>query len=142
MPDAVTFSAAVRQWLAHAAGQHGNGRFVALLAGPAHADPGRITACVALPWQAGAGDAFTVDPAAFARTEHTLRLDGLACRGFAHGHGDGHAAPSLADLLALWRDCVQVIGARGDDGPELRAYWLPSAGGCWPLPWRLAAEEP
>ncbi len=143
MLPAVTMSTAVHEWLVHACLAPGSREFVALLAGPTAAGPGVVTACEPLPNASTRADAFEVEPHTFARAESRLRAAGLAFRGFAHGHGDGSAHPSLADRHALWRDCVQVIGARNELGPVLRAFWLPAGGdACEPLPWTVVAEAP
>lgn len=140
MPPAMTMTTAVHEWLVRACMAPGPREFVALLAGPPAAGPGVVTACEVLPNTSAHGDAFEVEPHAFARAESRRRAAGLVFRGFAHGHGDGAAAPSLADRRTLWRDCVQLIGAHGENGAVLRAYWLLRDGTPVPLPWTLVAE--
>lgn len=143
MLPAVVLARAAHDWLAQASCRPGPGRFVAVLAGPCGAPPDLITTCRELAWHAHADDTFAVAPVEFTRIEYDLRGAGLAFRGFAHGHGDGSAAPSRTDQRALWRGCVQFIGARSDRGAVLRAYWLPTTGeGYRPLPWWIAAEAP
>jgi len=140
MPPAMTMTTAVHEWLVHACMAPGPREFVAMLAGPVEA-PGMVTACEALPNTATSDDAFVVEPLTFARAEGRLRAAGLAFRGFAHGHRGGSAHPSLADRRALWRDCVQVIGARDEQGPVLRAFWLAAGGDAFePLAWTVVAE--
>jgi proteasome lid subunit RPN8/RPN11 len=91
---------------------------------------------------AGAGDAFAIErfvpvagatctedhfvmPAAvFAAAEAACRARGERWLGFAHSHPQGGVALSPTDRACLWRDCLQLVVARGDGTTQVAAYWL------------------
>ena len=99
--------------------------FVGLLGG----QPGAVLSLVPLPNRAIRGDRFAVEPLAFAQAEHALRQRGQRWLGFVHSHPHGDVRLSGIDRAELWRDCLQLVAARGRQGELLQAaYWLAARG--------------
>lgn len=98
-----------------------------VLGGHRHGDHVAVECWIELGPEHPAVDAFSVDPAAFARAEAELRADGVSWVGFVHSHPGGAACPSVRDLEQLWRGCLHlVVGGRALR--DIGAFWLQDSG--------------
>src|SRR5262245_8503027 len=69
-------------------------------------------------------DCFVMPAAVFAAAEAACRARGERWLGFAHSHPCSSAALSATDRVTLWRDCLQLVVARGVGTTQIAAYWL------------------